>query len=196
VTFASQITLTRILLVPVFAVLAVYYAASLDAGHPNEILRWSAVGVFVLAAASDGLDGFIARRFNQQSRLGSILDPIADKSLVLTALITLSVVEWGANWSLPIWFSVLVIARDIIILGGIMVLHLVNHHVHIDPHWSGKVCTFLLMFTLGWVMLKFVPVSPLYPTCIAAVFVVLSGFFYIRMGIRQLQEPGHDQPQP
>ena len=48
----------------------------------------------------------------RDDRLGSVLDPIADKSLVLTALITLSVVEWGANWSLPVWFSVLVIARE------------------------------------------------------------------------------------
>lgn len=193
-TFANQITLSRILLVPVFAVLAVYYAQSVDADAPNEMLRWAAIGVFVVAAASDGLDGFIARRFNQKSQLGAVLDPLADKSLVLTALITLSVVEWGTNWSLPIWFSVLVIARDIIILGGILILHFINHHVHIDPHWSGKVCTFLLMFTLGWVMLKFIPISPLYPTCVAAVFVVISGYQYIREGIRQLQEHGHAHP--
>jgi CDP-diacylglycerol--glycerol-3-phosphate 3-phosphatidyltransferase len=194
VTFASQITLARLLLVPVFAVLAVYYADSIAKGAANEIYRWSAVTVFVVAAASDGLDGFIARRFNQRSRLGAVLDPIADKSLVLTALITLSLVEWGTDWSIPIWFSALVIVRDIIILGGIAVLHFINHHVHIDPHWSGKVCTFLLMFALGWVMLKIIPISPIYPTSVAAVFVVLSGYYYIREGIRQLQESGHAEP--
>lgn len=194
-TFATHITLGRILLVPVFAVLAVYYGDSVAKGAPNEIFRWAAVAVFVVAAASDGLDGFIARRFNQKSRLGAVLDPIADKSLVLTALITLTVVEWGVGWSIPIWFSVLVIARDFIILGGILVLHFMNHHVHIDPHWSGKVCTFLLMCTLGWVMLKIIPISPIYPTSIAAVFVVLSGFLYIREGIRQLHEHGHVEAQ-
>ena len=195
-TFASQITLGRLLLVPVFAVLAVYYGDSVASGSPVEAFRWAAVTVFVIAAASDGLDGFIARRFNQKSRLGVVLDPIADKSLVLTALITLTVVEWGADWSIPIWFSVLVIARDIVILGGVLVLYFMNNHAHIEPHWSGKICTFLLMGTLGWVMLKIVPISPLYPTCITAIFVVLSGFYYLRGGIRQLQEHGHAEPHP
>lgn len=193
-TFASQITLTRLLLVPVFALLAVYYARSIAEGNPDETIRWWAVAVFVVAAASDWLDGFIARRFNQQSRLGEILDPIADKALVLTAIITLSVVQWGDNWSIPLWFTVLVITRDIIILGGALILHFANHHVEIDPHWSGKACTCFLLITLGWVMLKIIPISPLYPTCVTAIFVVLSGIFYIREGIRQLQENGHAEP--
>jgi CDP-diacylglycerol--glycerol-3-phosphate 3-phosphatidyltransferase len=195
-TFASQITLGRLLLVPVFAVLAVYYGQSVAAGEPVEAFRWAAVTVFVVAAASDVLDGFIARRFNQKSHLGAVLDPIADKALVLTALITLTVVEWGSGWSIPIWFSVLVIARDMVILGGVLVLHLMTHHAHIEPHWSGKICTFLLMGTLGWVMLKVIPVSPLYPTCLTAVFVVLSGYYYLRGGIRQLHEHGHAEPRP
>jgi phosphatidylglycerophosphate synthase len=89
---------------------------------------------------------------------------------------------------------VLVIARDILILGGVLVLHFMNHQVHIDAHWTGKVCTFLLMGTLGWVMLKIIPISPLYPTCLASVFVVLSGSFYIRDGLRQIQEHGHAEP--
>lgn len=191
-TVATHITLTRLLLVPVFAVLAISYGESVASGEPAEAARWWAVGVFVTAAASDGLDGWIARRFNQRSRLGALLDPIADKSLVLTAVITLSAVEWGDNWSLPVWFSVLVIARDIIILGGVAVLHFLNHQVHIDPHWSGKACTFLLMTTLAWVMLKFIPVSPVYPVSVTAAFVVISGYCYVREGIRQLPENAHE----
>jgi len=193
-TFATQITLTRLLLVPVFAVLAVYYADSILKGAPNETYRWWAVGVFTVAALSDLLDGYIARHFNQHSRIGEVLDPIADKSLVLTAIITLSVVQWGDDWSIPIWFTVLVIARDVIIVGGAMILQFMNQRVHIDPHWSGKACTFLLLVTLGWVMLKIIPLSPLYPTCVTAFFVVLSGYFYIREGVRQLQEHGHAEP--
>ncbi|MDE0826938.1 MAG: CDP-alcohol phosphatidyltransferase family protein [Akkermansiaceae bacterium] len=193
-TFSCQITVTRLLLVPVFAVLAVYYANSIVQGDPNEVFRWWAVGVFTVAALSDFFDGYIARNFNQHSRLGEVLDPIADKALVLTAIITLSVVQWGDDWSIPIWFTVLVIARDIIIVGGAMILQFVNHKVHIDPHWTGKACTFFLLVTLGWVMLKIIPISPLYPTCVTAVFVVLSGHFYIREGIRQLQEQGHAEP--
>lgn len=191
-TFASKITLGRILLVPVFAVLAIYYGLSIEDGHPEEWLQWSALAVFVVASASDGLDGWIARRFNQRSRFGAIIDPIADKSLLLTALITLSLVDWGPDgWSIPLWFAAVVIVRDIIILGGVAVLHFLNHQVKIRPHWTGKVCTFAQMFALGWVMLRVVPFSPIYPCLFATVFCVWSGCAYIREGIHQLEDAHH-----
>ena len=191
-TLASKITLCRILLVPVFAVLAIYYGMSIDAGHPEEWLRWSALGVFVLASASDGIDGWIARRFNQRSRFGAIIDPIADKSLLLTALITLSIVDWGPDgWRIPLWFATVVIVRDVIILGGIGVLHFVNHQVTIRPHWTGKVCTFAQMLALGWVMLRVVPFSPAYPCAFATVFCIASGYAYFREGLHQLGDSVH-----
>jgi len=194
-TLASKITLGRILLVPVFAVLAIYYGISIEENHPEEWLRWSALGVFVLASATDGIDGWIARRFNQRSRFGAVIDPIADKSLLLTALITLSLVDWGPDgWSIPLWFTALVIVRDGIILGGVAILHFINHHVHISPHWSGKVCTVTQMVALGWVMLKVVPFDPIYPCLVAAVFTLWSGFAYVREGVRQLQDSPHTQP--
>jgi CDP-diacylglycerol--glycerol-3-phosphate 3-phosphatidyltransferase len=195
ITLASRITLVRLLLVPVFAVLAVYYGISVAEGHPEEWLRWSALGTFVVAAASDGLDGFIARRFNQRSHFGAIIDPIADKSLLLTGIITLSLIDWGpGGWRIPVWFAALVIVRDCIIIGGIAVLHFVNHRVHIAPIWTGKVCTFSQMVALGWVMLKVVPFSPLYPAAIAALFTVWSAVDYIRAGLRQLHDSEHVRP--
>ncbi len=191
-TLASKITLGRLLLVPVFAVLAIYYGRSVEAGAPVEALRWWALGCFVAASASDGIDGWIARRFNQRSRFGAIIDPVADKSLLLTAIITLTAVDWGPdNWRLPLWFTALVIVRDCIILGGIGVLHFVNHHVEIAPHWTGKVCTFTQMFALGWVMLKVVPFSPIWPCLVASVFTVWSTVAYVREGIRQLHDGEH-----
>lgn len=193
-TFATYLTMLRILLVPVFAVLAVYYASSFEGSDGNETYRWWAVTVFVVAAITDFVDGQIARRFNQRTRLGSILDPIADKLLVLTAVITLSVVQWGVDWSIPIWFAGLVIVRDAIVWGGIAVLHFLNHHVEIRPHWTGKSCSALLMITLAWVMLKIIPISPLYPTCVTAVFIILATAVNIRQGIEQL--PHHDHAQP
>ena len=190
ITLANRITITRLLLVPVFAVLAVYYGISVGEGHPEEWLRWAALATFVIAAASDGLDGFIARHFNQRSQLGAVLDPIADKALLLTGIITLSLVDWGPDgWSIPVWFAALVIVRDCIILVGVAVLHLVNHHVHIDPHWLGKTCTASQMVALGWIMLR-IPLPPIYPTIVAAVFTVWSGIEYLREGLRQL----HDTP--
>ena len=190
-TFASKITLSRLLLVPVFAVLAIYYGHSVADKAPVEWLRWWALVVFVIAAASDGLDGWIARRFNQRSRFGAIIDPIADKSLLLTAIITLTLVDWGPDhWHLPLWFTALVIVRDCIILGGINVLHFTGHKVHIAPQWSGKVCTVAQMVVIGWIMLKVVPFSPIYPCILASVCTVWSGVDYVREGLRILHEGG------
>ena len=138
-----------------------------------------------------GLDGWIARRFNQRSRFGAIIDPIADKTLLLTAIITLTLVNWGPDhWHLPLWFTALVIVRDCIILGGINVLHFTGHQVNIAPQWSGKVCTVTQMVAIGWIMLKVVPFSPIYPCIIAAACTVWSGVDYIRDGLRILHESG------
>ncbi|MGJ8696096.1 MAG: CDP-alcohol phosphatidyltransferase family protein [Verrucomicrobiaceae bacterium] len=187
-TFATQITLFRLLLVPVFCVLAIYYGESVKSASPDESLRWWAVATYITAAALDGLDGFVARRFNQQSLLGSILDPLTDKALLLTGLITLSIVEWGQDWHLPIWFVALVIVRDIEIIVGIWILYFINHRVPIKPHWTGKVCTVTQMIALGWVMLKLFDLSPLYPTILATIFTIWSGYAYFCEGLRQLKK--------
>ncbi|MBN8456348.1 MAG: CDP-diacylglycerol--glycerol-3-phosphate 3-phosphatidyltransferase [Verrucomicrobia bacterium] len=191
-TLASKITLSRLLLVPVFAVLAIYYGHSVADGAPREWLRWAALAAFITAAASDGIDGWIARRFNQRSKFGAVIDPIADKSLLLTAFITLTAVDWGPNdWHLPLWLTALVIVRDCIILGGIVVLHYTGHEVKIAPQWSGKICTVAQMVALGWVMLKWVPFSPIYPCMVAAACTVWSGVDYVRQGLRILHESVH-----
>lgn len=182
-TFASKITITRICLVPVFAGLAIYYGVTVKAGHPDETLRWWALGVFVLAASTDGVDGWVARHFNQCSKFGAFIDPIADKALLLTGVIVLSLIDWGApGWRLPLWFAAIVVLRDCIILGGIRILW--NHHrdVKFAPHWSGKVCTVTQMFALGWVMLRVTFLSPVYPCIIAAIFTIWSSVAYIRQG--------------
>ena len=122
-TFASKITVTRILMVPVFAVLALAYGITVHAGHPDERLRWWALGVFVTAAASDGLDGWVARHFNQMSKFGAYIDPIADKVLLLTGVIMLTVTDWEPDgWRLPVWFAVIVFLRDTIIMVGVKYL--------------------------------------------------------------------------
>jgi CDP-diacylglycerol--glycerol-3-phosphate 3-phosphatidyltransferase/cardiolipin synthase len=188
VTIASKITIARICLVPVFAVLAFYYGHTVKSGQPVESLRWWALGVFVFAASTDGVDGWVARRFNQCSKFGAFIDPIADKALLLTGVITLSLVDWGApGWRLPLWFAGLVILRDCIILGGIRILW--DHHrkVRFAPHWSGKVCTVTQMFAIGWVMLRLTDISPVYPCIVAGGFTIWSTIAYIRQGQRILR---------
>jgi len=187
-TYATLVTLLRLFMVPVFCVLAIRYGGTVAAGNPDEQIRWLAVGTFILSASLDGLDGWIARRFNQRSLIGAILDPLTDKALLLTGLVTLTLVDWGQDWHLPMWFLVLVILRDAEIIVGIWILYYINRRVPINPHWSGKVCTVTQMVALGWVMLKLFDVSPIYPVALAALFTGWSGVAYFQEGLRQLRE--------
>lgn len=190
-TFATKLTVLRLVLVPVFAFLAISYGLSTAASTPNETLRWAAFWVFVTAAATDGIDGWIARRFNQISELGAFLDPIADKALVLSALLILTFFDWGVeNWRIPLWFAALVVLRDSVILAGIRVMWSARKKVKIRPHWTGKACTFFLFVVLGWVMLRVTELSPVYPCAFAAVFILLSMVEYIRQGMRIMQGSG------
>ena len=186
---ANAITTMRLLLIPVFGVLAVMYGRSIQDGAPEETLRYLALVAFILAAASDGIDGYVARKLNVTSKLGAVLDALADKVLMLTGLVTLSFVSWGdADWLIPMWYLIMVVARDVSIgIGCAMILSL-NKKLEVNPHWSGKATTIAQLFTLGWVMLRVVPWSPLYPTIIAAVLTLWSSWAYSLNCIRQLNQ--------
>jgi CDP-diacylglycerol--glycerol-3-phosphate 3-phosphatidyltransferase len=175
-------------------------------GEPLDWQRWTAILIFIVAAASDGIDGYIARHFNQKSRLGVVLDPLADKGLLLAAIITLSLSNW--SYEFPLWFPVLVIARDIVIVAGAFVLHFMNGTVKVKPSWTGKVATFLQMVAIGLCMLQWPPgqftlpltaqaFHPHYldvPVFLAGLFTLISGFGYVMDGIRQLHAKGHGDP--
>jgi|TARA_B110000914_G_scaffold104559_1_gene91660 CDP-diacylglycerol--glycerol-3-phosphate 3-phosphatidyltransferase len=186
VTLATVITLIRLALIPVFAWIAVSYGRTVDSESPDEALRWLAVAIYTLASVLDGLDGWIARHFDQKSLAGAILDPLTDKALLMTGLITATFVNWGIDWHLPVWFIILVIARDLEIIGGIWILFFINKRVPIAPHWTGKVCTVLQMIAMGWIMLRFTAIDLIYPTIAATIFTIWSGYEYYMMGYRQL----------
>jgi cardiolipin synthase len=194
-TTANKITIVRILMIPVFVTLAIYYGQSIERGAPLEWQRFAAIIVFLLAAVSDGLDGYVARRYNQRSSLGVILDPIADKGLLLSGIITLSISNWSQHdpdyGRFPAWFPVLVITRDAVILVGAAVLHLLNGKVRVRPHWTGKVATVLQMVAIGWVMLQLRIIPLLYIVIAAGIFTFVSGVMYVMDGVRQLQAEGH-----
>src|SRR5213592_2206326 len=158
-TTANKITVIRILMIPIFVTLAIYYGESIQEGSPQDWMRFTAITVFLLAALSDGLDGYVARRYNQRSSLGAIPDPIADKGLLLSGIITLSISNWSQvdphYGRFPAWFPVLVITRDAVIVIGAAVLYLLNGKVQVKPRWSGKVATVCQMIAIGWVMLQF-----------------------------------------
>lgn len=185
-TLANRITLFRIFLIPVFVVLATWYGQSVDEKAPLEWCRVAAVAVYLFAAASDALDGWIARHFDQKSKLGSILDPAADKGLMLAAIITLSVTGWSHDHRFPLWFPLLVITRDVLSISGALLIKHQNGSVRIRPHWTGKVATATQMIAIGWIMLRLDWLPSIVPTAIAAAFTVISGMVHLADGVRQL----------
>ena len=194
-TTANKITVIRILMIPVFVTLAIYYGESIQEGNPQDWMRFMAITVFLLAALSDGLDGYVARRYNQRSSLGVILDPIADKGLLLSGIITLSISNWSQvdphYGKFPAWFPVLVITRDTVILLGSAVLHVLNGTVRVRPSWTGKVATVLQMAAIAWVMLQMQIPRLIYVVFAAGIFTLVSGVIYVRDGVRQLSAEGH-----
>ncbi len=176
----NVISLIRIVLIPIFISSLLYYRET-----GNENFRWFAIIVFVLAVLSDALDGLVARFKNQRSALGSFLDPMADKLLMASAVIVLSV-QIGPLAKLPIWFPVLVISRDLVIVVGALLIHILAGKITPQPSVAGKFATFFQMLTIVWILVNF-PLSYL-PICTAAIFTLISGVEYIFMGMRQLQE--------
>ena len=187
-TAATYLTLLRTILVPVFAVPAASYGISVKSGSPNESLHWWAVGIFFVAAMTDYADGVVARRYNQRTRLGAFLDPVADKLLILTAIAILFLLPWGEDWKIPAWFVGLVILRDAVVWGGIVILRYLNRPVEIKPHWTGKACTALLMFTVAWTGLKIIPIDPIYPAGVTSIFLVIATYRSILQGVQQLHQ--------
>ena len=194
-TTANKITVVRILMIPAFVTMAIYYGQSIQRGVPLEWQRFAAIAIFLLAAVSDGLDGYVARRYNQRSSLGVILDPIADKGLLLSGIITLSITNWSEvdpdYGRFPAWFPVLVITRDAVILVGAVVLHLLNGKVQVKPNWTGKVATVCQMCAIAWVMLQLHFLPLLFVVIVAGIFTFVSGIVYVMDGVRQLQAEGH-----
>jgi len=193
-TTANKITVIRILMIPAFVTMAIYYGESIERGEPLEWQRFTAIIIFLVAAVSDGLDGYVARRYNQRSALGVILDPIADKGLLLSGIITLSISNWSRvdpeYGRFPTWFPVLVITRDAVILFGSAVLHLLNGKVQVKPTWTGKVATFFQMAAIAWVMLQLRFFPLIYVVAAAGFFTLVSGVIYVTDGFRQLGEHG------
>jgi cardiolipin synthase (CMP-forming) len=128
---ANALTASRIVLAPVFLVLYV---------HGD---RPRALAAFALAAATDVLDGLVARALRQHTRLGAFLDPIADKLLAACALVALA-----ATGRLPAWLPVLVVSRDLAQLAGAALLRTTRHEIPVAPTRIGKYATFALAVTV------------------------------------------------
>src|SRR5512145_1251477 len=118
-TTANKVTIARILLIPFFVVEILYYVRT-----GNELYRLLGILSFALAAICDGVDGYVARRYNQRSELGAILDPLADKLLLVSGIVVLSFDHAPYLASMPLWLTGTIIGRDVLILIGMVVIHL------------------------------------------------------------------------
>jgi cardiolipin synthase len=177
ISIPNILTLVRILLTPLFIILL------LRRLFPQGLL------VFALAGVSDGLDGFIARYFNQRTQLGAYLDPLADKLLLVSAFVALGVLK-----TLPAWLAVIVITRDVIIVLGIAILTITEKPYEVRPSILSKCTTATQLVTVMVILLHqsfgllSIALSPLY--WLVAGLTILSGLHYIYLGMLILQEEG------
>lgn len=174
-TLANRLTIFRILMTPVITVLLLYRHVGL------------ALALFLLAGISDGLDGFIARSRKEKTTLGMVLDPVADKLLLMSAVVTLTILK-----ELPRWFAVILVSRDILLIGGAVILYMFLGKVAMPPSWLGKITTGFQLVTVLVAMLdNFLPhiqpaILPL--TVVTMLLTAASGVDYIIRGTRLLND--------
>jgi cardiolipin synthase len=169
----NSLTILRILLIPVFVGLLIYeeYGYSL--------------GVLLIAALTDALDGTIARVANQRTRLGAILDPLADKLLLTAGFIALSV-----QHLVPLWVAILVVSRDMILMTGALLIRVTDSEIDLSPTLLGKGTTVLqvvyMIMVVVWAS-QGRDVRMLEPLLFTMVgLTVISGFHYLYRGIVHL----------
>jgi cardiolipin synthase len=141
-TIPNLLCLLRMGIVPLFII-------ALVKGNPRE-----AAALFIVAGITDALDGFIARFWHQESPLGAYLDPIADKLLLTTAYIALSIPSLNQGTEIPIWVTVLVIARDVLIVVVSLVLYLAAGVRSFPPSLMGKINTVLQVTAVVLVLMS------------------------------------------
>ena len=182
---ANHLSMLRIVSVPLFVSCLFYYT------DDKEYLHLIAFGIFVFACLTDAADGYVARKTNQVTALGSTLDPIADKVLLLSAYGCLSFIPNIPQFMrIPAWVTIAVFSRDVLILIGSVMIFMLTGSLKVHPLRTGKATTFFQMATIAAALLGWP--RPVLNVLFYAVLVltVISGIFYIRQGGRQLQGVG------
>lgn len=144
---ANSISLFRLALIPVVLASIYYYTPG------EEWVRRVAFWAFVIAAASDFVDGYVARRFDQRTKLGAVLDPMADKLLINLTFVFLAVSP-NFKTDVPMWLPVVVLGRDITITGGSYLLNRFQGPLRPRARWLGKVATTAHSVAAAWVLIN------------------------------------------
>lgn len=181
-TTANKVTIFRILFIPAFIVEIAYYYKSGD-----ETDRILGLLCFAVTAILDGVDGYIARRYHQKSELGAILDPLADKLLLVSGVVLLSL-PIGRQYivTIPLWLTATIISRDMVQLIGFLLLHLMSGKVVVHPRVVGKIATVLQMILVLWTLLKWNEKWLSFWVMATGIFTAISGLLYVLDGMVQL----------
>ena len=180
-TTANKITISRILLVPFFVVEVLYYVET-----GIEMHRLLGIFCFFIASAFDGVDGYVARHYNQRSELGAVLDPLADKLLLVSGIVLLSFNHHPYLKMIPLWLTGTILGRDLLLLIGMIVIQMMVGKVRVRPRIVGKIATVFQMIVVLWVLLKWDDKWLLAWSLAAAICTGISGLFYLYDGTRQL----------
>lgn len=170
--FANKISLFRILSVPFF-IACLYYSSE------YHYLRIAALVIFLVAVFSDAIDGYIARKSKLKSQAGVILDPLADKALLVSAFISLYLFK-----ELPFWLILIVVTRDLLIIFGAVLIYMIKQKLNVAPTKWGKITTTFQMSAIIAVLLK-LHISFVF-WWLAAVFTIISGVDYLMRGFKVL----------
>jgi len=167
----NALTITRIALIPVFITAIIYSRYDY------------ALYLFLVAALTDVFDGFFARMKNQRTRLGTFLDPLADKFLLVTSFVVFAAYGW-----VPKWLAVTVISRDIIVVAGWFILYFVTGAARVEPSLLGKVTIWIESLLIAYILITIN--LPILPDIADAFFLataavsILSAIHYMYLGLR------------
>ncbi len=167
----NTLSLARLLLTPAFVVSVIYHT------EDTTFLSNLPLIIFLIAIITDAVDGFIARKYNQITSFGVLLDPLADKFLLIASFITLSFLTYGpAGFLIPPWVLIIVLTRDLFILTGAAIIYFMLGYVEFKPSIPGKITTFFQMITILGVLAHFEYSYVLWT--LAALFTIISGIHY------------------
>lgn len=171
----NAVTCLRIVIIPGFVTAMIYDRRGL------------ALMLFLLAGATDAVDGFLARLTGQQTEFGALLDPLADKLLLVTSLVLFSVNGWA-----PKWLAITVLSRDFIVVAGWMLLYLIYGVRKIEPTLTGKTAAAGQVVLIAYILLEmnFAAIPPISGAIGGAVaaLTIISGFQYILRGLKHAAE--------
>ncbi len=196
-SWATRITLVRILLIVPFIMCLLNTNDPSIGEHARRAFRYVAIAVFLFMAVSDALDGYLARHYRQITKLGTFLDPVADKLLMTSACLLLASQRGHVEgFTLPLAVVVAIVGKDVLIVLGFVIVYLVTSQIHVVPVLLGKAATALQLVMVACVLTapEFSRWIPYYRTGLsvlwwsAAVVAILATLVYIRNGSRYIEQ--------